>query len=104
MLFKLTFYVPEANKEEVKEALFKAGAGKQGNYECCAFESKGQGQFRPLPGANPHVGGIGKLEFVEEYRVEILCVAEQKESVAAALKKAHPYETVAYDFVKVELS
>ena len=61
-MYKITFYVPVKDAERVKMAMFEAGAGKIGNYDCCSFETRGTGQFRPLPGASPHVGSINKIK------------------------------------------
>lgn len=54
-------------------------------------------------GANPHIGEVGKLEVVEEYKIEILCRNEENARDAVReMKKAHPYEEVAYEVYKVE--
>ncbi len=98
-MLKLVFFVPEANAEQVKEAVFAAGAGKQGLYDKCCWQSLGVGQFRPLEGANPHIGSINDIEKVEEYRIETLCPDNAIEKVVAALKAAHPYEEPAYDVI-----
>ncbi|KAL1888946.1 hypothetical protein Sste5346_009213 [Sporothrix stenoceras] len=106
--YQLSFVVPPENLEACKAAIFAAGAGSypgQGNYtECCWTITKGGlGQFRPGNGANPHIGTVGDLEYVEESRVETLCVGKDVARAAvAALKKAHPYEEVAYSVVKLE--
>ena len=94
--YQIIFYVPFEHCEVVKEAMFTAGAGQIGNYEACAFQTKGEGQFRPIKEANPFLGEKDKLEKVAEYKVEMLCVAEKLESAVKAMKNAHPYEEVAY--------
>ena len=102
-MLKLTFYVPREDKERVKEAAFGAGAGRIGLYERCSFETEGTGQFCPLEGSRPHLGHRGRLEQVREVRVEMVCEDKAKmKAVVEAMKKAHPYETVAYDVVKME--
>lgn len=100
-MYKLIFYVPKNDAEQVKEAVFATGAGKIGNYSHCAWETLGMGQFKPLDGANPAIGSIGAVEHVEELRVEILCLTEQVRSAVMAMKSAHPYEEVAYEIVSV---
>lgn len=99
-MFKIVLFVPVASKEEVKRAMFVAGAGVQGAYENCSFEVIGTGQFRPLQGASPAIGSVGELERVEEARVEMLCPAECLGRVIRALKAAHPYEEPAYDIIQ----
>jgi hypothetical protein len=97
-LVKLEFYVPESQLEMVKDAVFKAGAGEIGNYDCCCWQTKGQGQFKACPGSNPFIGQIDELETVTEYKVELVCHKDSIEKVIAALKEAHPYETPAYQY------
>lgn len=100
--YKLCFYVPQTHAEEVKMAIFKAGAGKIGDYDCCAFQLEGQGQFRPLEGSDPWVGNQGEIERVSEYRVETICVEEKLVPALKALREAHPYEEPAIDLWKLE--
>jgi len=102
MIYQLSFYVPETHLEQVKDSLFKAGAGKLGNYECCAWQAKGTGQFCPQQGSTPYLGSFGKIETVEEYKVEMICDAKNIQKVIAALKASHPYEEPAYIVTKLE--
>lgn len=101
-MFKLVFYVPATAKETVKQAIFQAGAGAIGDYEHCCWEVQGEGQFRPLLGAQPHIGQIDKLETVSEFRVEMVCNDDRIRAAVAALKSAHPYEEPAYDVWRLE--
>lgn len=94
--YQITFYVPQEQCEEVKEAMFQAGAGKLDNYEACSWQVLGEGQFRPMEGSKPFLGETNKLEKVLEYKVEMLCVADKLETVIKALKSSHPYEVPAY--------
>ena len=95
-LYKIEFYVPETHLEAVKLAMFEAGAGNIGDYDSCAWQSLGQGQFRPLQGSSAYLGEIDKLETIAEYKVEMICGEATLEAAIAALKQAHPYEEVAY--------
>ena len=101
-MFKLCCYIPESHIESVKQALFDAGAGRIGNYEHCAWQVLGQGQFRPLAGSQPFIGTQDTLESVAEYRVEMVCADEVMGAVVAALRQAHPYEEPAFDVIRVE--
>ncbi len=96
-MYKLSFYVPESHLEVVKQALFKIGVGKIGNYSDCCWQVLGQGQFRPLQGSNPYVGEQSRLEVVDEYKVEMVFDDALLTSVVTTLKQAHPYEEPAYD-------
>ncbi|MFJ1267976.1 NGG1p interacting factor NIF3 [Legionella lytica] len=101
-MYKLCFYVPASHLNNVKEAVFNAGAGTIGNYSHCAWEVLGEGQFMPLHGSAPFIGETNKVEKVSEYKVEMVCAPECIHEVITALKKAHPYETPAYDVCKLE--
>ena len=100
---KLTVYIPEGHLEQVKEALFKAGAGRYAQYDCCCWQVLGAGQFRPLKGSNPAIGEIGEVCQVAEYRVEMICEDALVGSVTSALRAAHPYEEPAFDFVDITM-
>src|SRR5687768_16814137 len=99
-MYKISFYVPENEIEQVKSALFEAGAGKIGQYSNCAWQVKGEGQFMPLIGSDAFVGEVDRLEKVVEYKVEMVCNEDLIHTVIAALKKSHPYETPAYDVIR----
>ena len=100
-MYKLTVFIPEEALEEVKSALFEAGAGTIGNYEQCCWQVKGVGQFMPLAGSSPHIGKQDNLETVDEWRVEMVVADTVIGDVIAALKHTHPYETPAYDVIEV---
>jgi hypothetical protein len=100
-MHKICFYVPDTHLEVVKAALFAAGAGRIGLYDSCSWQVKGEGQFRPLPGAQPFLGRPGAVETVAEYRVELVCADDCLGAAVAALRQAHPYEEPAYDVVKL---
>ncbi|HLV77182.1 MAG TPA: NGG1p interacting factor NIF3 [Marinobacter sp.] len=101
-MFKLCYFVPEQHLEITKQALFAVGAGKIGDYDQCAWQCKGQGQFRPLAGSDPFLGTQGRLETVIEYKVELVCTAEVIAGAVKALKQAHPYEEPAYEVFRLE--
>ena len=101
-LYQISFYVPKTHCEKVKSALFKAGAGKLGDYDCCAWQTLGRGQFKPLEGSNPFLGNKNSLEIVDEYKVEMMCSKENLHSAIQALKSSHPYEVPAYAVIKLE--
>ncbi len=95
--FKLVVFVPSEVVEPVAEALFAAGAGRIGEYTRCSFRSLGQGTFFGSEDANPVVGERGRLEHVEEQRLETVVPAGVLPAVVAALRRAHPYEEPALD-------
>jgi len=95
-MIQIVVFIPESHKERVKDAMFQAGAGKLGNYDCCSFEVTGLGQFRPLDGSQPYTGTFQQIEYVKEVRVEMICHDTAVNDVIKAMKIAHPYETPAY--------
>jgi hypothetical protein len=99
---KICVFVPESAVEQVKQAMFTAGAGKIGDYDSCCWQTIGQGQFRPLEGSSPFIGELDRIETVAEYRIEMVCADEYIKDVVAALKSSHPYEEPAYDVWKLE--
>ena len=94
---KIVVFVPETHADAVRQAVGDAGAGKIGNYSHCTFSSKGHGRFLPLDGANPAIGEVGKMEVVEEERIEFVCDKNILDKVVSVMKQAHPYEEVAFD-------
>jgi dinuclear metal center YbgI/SA1388 family protein len=99
--YKLVVFVPIKAAAKVSNAVFAAGAGAIGNYRNCSFDAEGTGTFLPLKGAKPAIGKKGKLEKVPEIRFETIVPAERLDSVIEAMKKAHPYETPAFDVFKL---
>jgi len=101
-MYKICYFVPETHLEKTKQALFEAGAGRIGDYDSCAWQCYGQGQFRPLQGSNPFLGSSGTLETVGEFKVELVCRDDLIKEALAALKQAHPYEEPAYEVYRLE--
>lgn len=95
--YKVITFVPQKDVNTVAGALYEAGAGAIGNYSHCGFQTAGTGTFKPLAGAKPTIGKRGKLEEVNEIRLETVVPSGKVAAVIAALRKAHPYETPAFD-------
>ena len=96
ILQKLVTFSPVKNAEDVRDALFKAGAGSVGNYDQCSFNADGTGTFRAGEGSNPYVGKIGELHAEEETRIEVVFPSFLQAKIIQSLKESHPYEEVAY--------
>jgi hypothetical protein len=96
-MYRINVYIPESHLEQVKMAMFNAGAGRIGNYDQCCWQVKGLGQFRPLTGSNAFIGKLGEVEVVDEFKVELVCESAVLSLVIVAMKQAHPYEEPAYD-------
>ena len=96
-LYKFVVYVPLDYANDVRDAVSVVGAGWIGNYSHCTFQTKGEGTFKPLEGANPFIGSEKKLEKVKEVRMETIVKQKDLSKVILAMKQAHPYEEAAYD-------
>lgn len=104
ILRKLVTFVPASHLEDVRNAVFMAGAGHIGNYDHCSFTSPGKGTFRGDEGTHPFAGEPGKFHTEEELRLEIVFPAYLESKITVALIRAYPYEEVAYDIYPVENS
>ncbi|POY35623.1 Nif3-like dinuclear metal center hexameric protein [Solitalea longa] len=96
-LKKLVTFCPTAQADDVRNALFSAGAGHIGNYSECSFNSDGTGTFKGDSSTNPFAGTPGELQLEAELRIETIFPSHLEGKVISALLKAHPYEEVAYD-------
>lgn len=90
--YKLEIFVPRTHFEPVRLALQQADAGHIGLYDSCLSVTEVTGFWRPLPGADPYDGEIGRLCSAPEYKIEVCCLAEKLADTLAAVKTAHPYE------------
>ncbi len=97
ILCKLVTFCPTDKAEEIRIALFKAGAGQIGLYDNCSFNSGGTGTFRASEQTNPYVGEKGKIHFEPETRIEVIFPAYTESAVISSLINVHPYEEPAYD-------
>lgn len=98
-LMKLCSFVPLAQADELRTALFEAGAGHIGRYSDCSFNVEGTGTFKGGAGTNPFAGNPGGLHREKEVKLEVIFPAHLQSRLVAALLKSHPYEEVAYDII-----
>jgi dinuclear metal center protein, YbgI/SA1388 family len=100
-LLKLVTFVPIAEADKVREALFAAGAGRIGNYDSCSYNSEGFGTFRAGDGCSPFVGKINELHHEPEIRLEVIVPTHFRFNVQQALIATHPYEEPAFDWIPI---
>jgi dinuclear metal center YbgI/SA1388 family protein len=100
-LDKIVVFAPVEAADRVRAALAGAGAGAIGDYDSCTFTSTGEGRFRPLTGARPTIGEVGRPEQVEEVRIETVCARHRRADAVSAMLAAHPYEEPAYDVLEL---
>lgn len=101
LLAKLVTYVPHAHAAEVRDALFKAGAGYIGNYSECSFNVEGTGTFKGNEFSNAYVGEKDQRHLEPETRIEVLFPARLESSLLRGLRAAHPYEEIAYEIIPI---
>ncbi len=101
ILKKLITFAPLDNAEDLRKALFAAGAGQLGKYSECSFNTEGTGTFKPEEGADPFVGEIGKRHQEKEMKIEVIFPGYLEQKIIRAMIEAHPYEEVAYDIISL---
>jgi hypothetical protein len=94
---KIVVFAPKTHAEFVRQAMGDAGAGRIGLYSHCSYSVDDTGRYKPLEGAHPAIGEVGSFEQVQEERIECVCQRDKAKAVIAAMRKAHPYEEVAFD-------
>jgi len=102
LLSKLVTFCPKNKAEEVRGAMFSAGAGTIGDYNECSFNTEGTGTFKAGENTNPYIGNIGEQHSETEVKIETIVLNHQIKNVVNALINAHPYEEVAYDIYPLE--
>lgn len=100
--FKVVVYVPRSHAKQVRKAMWEGGAGSISNYSECSFNIEGVGTFRGDAGTNPTIGQPGRLEHVEEVRIEVICWKDRLGDVIKHARKAHPYEQAAIDVLELQ--
>lgn len=102
LLKKLYTFVPHADAERVRAALFAAGAGHIGHYSECSYNAEGTGTFRGDESTQPHAGVPGERHFEPETKLEVIFPVYLETRIIQALLASHPYEEVAYDVISLE--
>ena len=99
---KLTTFVPKKNAEQLRTALFAAGAGNIGNYDHCSFNMEGFGTYRGNENSNPTVGEAGVLQTEEEIQISVTFLKHLESKILKTLFENHPYEEVAFEVTKLD--
>ena len=95
-------YCPVDESEQLRKALFEAGAGSLGDYDNCSFSSIGKGTFRANENCNPFAGEIGKNHVENEERIEVIYHKYRERSILNTMLSTHPYEEVAHQIYVIE--
>lgn len=99
---KLVVFVPGDHLDPVVDAIFAAGGGHIGAYSRCSYRSPGQGTFLGGESTNPSIGRKGRMECVEEVRLEVVVPSPRLPDAVRAMMAAHPYDEPAFDIYPLE--
>ena len=99
---KLTTYVPSDNADSLRSQLFKAGAGKIGNYENCSFNAEGTGTYQGNEDSNPIKGKKGELHQEKETQISVTFQKHLESKILKSLFEHHPYEEVAFEVTTLD--
>lgn len=99
---KVVVFLPPEAEQKMKQAIFSMDGGKGDLYREVSFVARGRGSFKPLEGADPYLGEVGKREETEELRLEIQVSKERLNAVEEVIESQHPYEQPAYDVFETE--
>ncbi len=100
-MMKLHTFVPVDQANQVRNALFEAGAGHIGEYSEVSYNISGTGTFKGSEKTKPFAGEPGMLREEPEIRIEVVFQPHLQDAVIKSLRASHPYEEVAYDIVSL---
>ena len=89
---KLELFVLQEHALQIRDELARIGVGVIGNYDHCVALTAVRGFFRPMQGANPFEGEVGKINEVAEYKLEVNCTRDLVNEAIKVIKQVHPYE------------
>ncbi|MDO5708393.1 MAG: Nif3-like dinuclear metal center hexameric protein [Andreesenia angusta] len=103
-LVKIIVFVPAefSYTEVIRNKMGESNFGKIGNYSYCSFTSDGIGRFKPEEDSNAFIGEIGRVESLEEEKIEFIVFEDEAENAIRTIKRVHPYEEVAYDIIPIK--
>ena len=98
-VYRITVFVPPAHVQALRDGIVAVDALRMGGYEHGMWTSAtGEEQFRPLPGAAPAQGVVGKLECTPTVRLEFV-IPRDPERLRRVLESGvfphHPWEVPA---------
>lgn len=98
---KIEVFIPRENTKKLMEKVNEGGFLKEKNYDFCYAETRVIGHFRPIEGANPYIGRLGKIEDVLENKVEFRIRQEDLSKVMKIIKENHPYEVPVINVIEL---
>lgn len=98
---KIEVFIPRENTKKLMEKINEGGFLREENYDFCYAETPVTGHFRPIEGANPYIGSLGKIEDVLENKVEFRIRKSDLDEVMKIIKKNHPYEVPVINVIEL---
>lgn len=98
---KIEVFIPREDTKNLMEKINAGGFLKEENYDYCYAETEVLGHFRPIEGANPYIGSLGKVEEVKESKIEFRIRQEDLRDVMATIKENHPYEVPVINVIEL---
>lgn len=99
---KLSTYVPHKDAENLRNELFKSGAGNIGNYSNCSFNIEGLGTYRGNQNTNPTKGEKEIEHHEPETCISVIFEKHLESKILKTLFTKHPYEEVAYEIISLD--
>lgn len=96
---KVELFIPEDFVVELANELNEHDLLREGHYDYSFSTSKVMGHWRPLEGANPYDGEIGRVSQEEEIKMEFRILAENRDQVQGIIDRVHPYEDPVVNFI-----
>ena len=101
VLKKLITYIPKEHADQLREELFKSGAGRIGDYDCCSYNINGWGTFMGNEQSSPIYGEKGILCNKEEIAINVVFPAHLESYIIKTLLVNHPYEEIPYEIIQL---
>ena len=98
-IYKIGVNIPAEFLEKLMDSVNDVMEPLYPNYDRTYMYWPVKGTWRPLPGANPYNGTVGKIEVADEMRIEFAVKKKDLEKVVRMIAEVHPYEEPAIDVI-----
>lgn len=97
--YKIEVFVPVDAKDGVIRAIRELRVGRIGLYYNCMSETEVYSSWAADGNATPFLGNAGESFETREIKLETRCKKEELEALVAAIRSAHPYESVCINVI-----
>ncbi len=102
MFYKIDVFIPKEYVKKLVDELNSENMLTIGNYDYCYSTLPVQGHFRPNESANNFSGEVGKLNTVEEVKLEFRVRDKDIKKCISIIEDIHPYEECVYDIFEIK--